>query len=209
MRYLSKIFQKDEIDIGQYINRATKYRYRAVRGQKTYPQRHRRALFEADQAGRVAPVSCIDDARIVNQIGKGSNVAEALKKPRPEYRNIGIGQLAKYRLPLAGKVSILHRVSGLLLFVCLPFILYLLDQSLTSEISFDAFKGFLANPIVKIVTLVLSWAYLHHFCAGIRFLLLDTHVAVNKEGGRQTALIVLIVSLLLTLAMALKIFGVF
>jgi succinate dehydrogenase / fumarate reductase cytochrome b subunit len=119
-------------------------------------------------------------------------MAEAVKKPRPEYRNIGIGQLAKYRLPLAGKVSILHRVSGLLLFVCLPFILYLLDQSLTSEISFDAFKGFLANP-----------------CAGIRFLLLDTHVAVNKEGGRQTALIVLIVSLLLTLAMALKIFGVF
>jgi hypothetical protein len=63
MRYLSKIFQKDEIDIGQYINRATKYRYRAVRGQKTYPQRHRRALFEADQAGRVAPVSSNDDAR--------------------------------------------------------------------------------------------------------------------------------------------------
>ncbi|WP_250514503.1 succinate dehydrogenase, cytochrome b556 subunit, partial [Caballeronia sp. INDeC2] len=85
-------------------------------------------------------------------------MAEAVKKPRPEYRNIGLGQLAKYRLPLAGKVSILHRISGLLLFVCLPFILYLLDQSLTSEISFDAFKGFLANPIVKIVTLVLSWA---------------------------------------------------
>jgi succinate dehydrogenase / fumarate reductase cytochrome b subunit len=158
---------------------------------------------------RVEHVACIGGARIVNQFGKGSNVAEALKKPRPEYRNIGIGDIAKYRLPLAGKISILHRVSGLLLFVCLPFILYLLDQSLTSEISFDAFKGFLANPIVKIVTLVLSWAYLHHFCAGIRYLLLDTHVAVSKEGGRQTALIVLIVSLLLTLAMALKIFGVF
>ncbi|EKS70544.1 succinate dehydrogenase, cytochrome b556 subunit, partial [Burkholderia sp. SJ98] len=79
-------------------------------------------------------MSIVDGARIVNQFGKGSNVAEALKKPRPEYRNIGIGQIAKYRLPLAGKVSILHRVSGLLLFVCLPFILYLLDQSLTSEI---------------------------------------------------------------------------
>ncbi|KAK43824.1 MULTISPECIES: succinate dehydrogenase, cytochrome b556 subunit [Burkholderiaceae] len=125
------------------------------------------------------------------------------------FRNIQIGQLMHYRLPLAGKVSILHRVSGLLLFVSLPFILYLLEQSLTSEISFDAFKGFLANPIVKIITLVLSWAYLHHFCAGIRFLLLDTHVAVNKEGGKQTALIVLVVSLLLTLAMALKLFGVF
>ena len=128
---------------------------------------------------------------------------------RPEYRNIGIGQLSKYRLPLAGKVSILHRISGLLLFICLPFLLYLLDQSLTSEISFDAFKGFLANPIIKIVVLVLSWAYLHHFCAGIRFLVLDVHVAVNKEGGRQTALAVLVVSLLLTLAMALKLFGVF
>jgi succinate dehydrogenase / fumarate reductase, cytochrome b subunit len=136
-------------------------------------------------------------------------MAEATKKPRPEYRNIGIGQLSQYRLPLAGKVSILHRVSGLLLFVCLPFILYLLDQSLTSELSFEAFKGFLANPIVKIVVLVLAWSYLHHFCAGIRFLLLDTHVAVNKEGGKQTALIVLIVSLLLTLAVALKLFGVF
>ncbi|SAK97797.1 succinate dehydrogenase, cytochrome b subunit [Caballeronia catudaia] len=112
-------------------------------------------------------------------------------------------------MPLAGKVSILHRISGLLLFVCLPFILYLLDQSLTSEIRFDAFKGFLANPIVKIIALVLSWAYLHHFCAGIRFLLLDTHVGVNKEGGKQSALIVLIVSLLLTLAMALKLFGAF
>lgn len=205
---MKKLFQKDEIDIGQYINRATKYRYRAVRGQELSPNTLPVAR-QSESAGRVAPVSIVDGARIVNQFGKGSNVAEALKKPRPEYRNIGIGQIAKYRLPLAGKVSILHRVSGLLLFVCLPFILYLLDQSLTSEISFDAFKGFLANPIVKIITLVLSWSYLHHFCAGIRFLLLDTHVGVNKEGGKQSALIVLIVSLLLTLAMALKIFGVF
>ena len=56
---------------------------------------------------------------------------------------------------------------------------------------------------------MLSWAYLHHFCAGIRFLVLDTHVAVNKEGGRQTALAVLVVSLLLTLVVALKLFGAF
>ena len=136
-------------------------------------------------------------------------MAEAVKKPRPEFRNIGIGQIAKYRLPLAGKVSILHRISGLLLFVSLPFLLYLLDQSLTSEISFDAFKGFLANPLIKIIVLVLAWAYMFHFCAGIRFLLLDTHVAVNKEGGKKTALSVLIVSSLLTLAFALKLFGAF
>ena len=136
-------------------------------------------------------------------------MAEATKKPRPEYRNIGIAQLAKYRLPLAGRVSILHRISGLLLFVALPSLLYLLDQSLTSEISFDAFKGFLANPLVKIVVLVLSWSFLFHFCAGIRFLLLDTHRAVSKEGGKQTSIVVLTVSSLLTIVVALKLFGAF
>ncbi len=70
-------------------------------------------------------------------------MAEAVKKPRPEFRNIGIGQiLTAYRLPLAGRVSILHRLSGGLLFVALPFLLYLFDQSLTSELSFEVFKGF-------------------------------------------------------------------
>jgi succinate dehydrogenase / fumarate reductase cytochrome b subunit len=136
-------------------------------------------------------------------------MAEAVKKPRPEYRNIGLAQLATYRLPLAGKVSILHRISGLLLFVALPLLLYLLDQSLTSEISFDAFKGFLANPFVKLVVLVLSWSFLFHFCAGIRFLLLDTHRAVSKEGGKQTSIVVLTVSTLLTIVVALKLFGAF
>ncbi|MGC2963365.1 succinate dehydrogenase, cytochrome b556 subunit, partial [Paraburkholderia graminis] len=76
-------------------------------------------------------------------------MAEAVKKPRPEFRNIGIGQiLTAYRLPLAGRVSILHRLSGGLLFVALPFLLYLFDQSLTSELSFEVFKGFLSNLIV-------------------------------------------------------------
>ena len=136
-------------------------------------------------------------------------MAEALKKPKPEYRNIGLAQLATYRLPLAGKVSILHRISGLLLFVSLPFLLYLLDQSLTSEISFDTFKGVLSYPLIKIIVLVLSWAFLFHFCAGIRFLLLDTHRAVSKEGGKQTSIVVLAVSSLLTVVVALKLFGAF
>lgn len=136
-------------------------------------------------------------------------MAEALKKPKPEYRNIGLAQLAAYRLPLAGKVSILHRISGLLLFVSLPFLLYLLDQSLTSEISFDTFKGVLSYPLIKIIVLVLAWAFMFHFCAGIRFLLLDTHRAVSKEGGKQTSIVVLAVSSLLTIVVALKLFGAF
>jgi len=138
-------------------------------------------------------------------------MAEAVKKPRPEFRNIGIGQiLTAYRLPLAGRVSILHRVSGGLLFVFLPFLLYLFDQSLTSELSFDVFKGFLSNIIVKLITLVLAWAFLFHFCAGVRHLFMDTsHSLTTKEKGKQTSIVVLAVSSLLTIAFALKLFGAF
>jgi succinate dehydrogenase / fumarate reductase cytochrome b subunit len=138
-------------------------------------------------------------------------MAEAVKKPRPEFRNIGLGQVTMtYRLPLAGRVSILHRASGLLLFVFLPFLLYLFDQSLTSELSFDVFKGFLSNIIVKLITLVLAWAFLFHFCAGIRYLVMDVnHNAVTKERGKQTSVVVLVVSTLLTIAFALKLFGAF
>ena len=138
-------------------------------------------------------------------------MAEAVKKPRPEFRNIGIGQiLTAYRLPLAGRVSILHRLSGGLLFVFLPFLLYLFDQSLTSELSFEVFKGFLSNIVVKLITLVLAWAFLFHFCAGVRHLFMDTsHSLTTKEKGKQTSIIVLVVSSLLTIAFALKLFGAF
>ena len=137
-------------------------------------------------------------------------MAEAVKKPRPEYRNIGIGQiLTAYRLPLAGRVSILHRASGGLLFIFLPFLLYLFDQSLTSELSFEVFQAVLSSIIVKLVTLVLAWAFLLHFCAGIRHLAMDLHHAVSKEGGEQTSIVVLVVSSVLTIAFALKLFGAF
>jgi succinate dehydrogenase / fumarate reductase, cytochrome b subunit len=137
-------------------------------------------------------------------------MAEVLKKPRPEYRNIGIAQILKYRLPLAGRVSILHRASGLILFLLLPFALYLFEQSLTSEITFDTLKGIASNIIVKLIVLVLSWAFLFHFCAGVRHLVMDTnHSAVTKERGRTTSAVVLIVSSLLTLAVAAKLFGAF
>ncbi|RZF26187.1 succinate dehydrogenase, cytochrome b556 subunit [Paraburkholderia sp. UYCP14C] len=138
-------------------------------------------------------------------------MAEAVKKPRPEFRNIGIGQiLTAYRLPLAGRVSILHRVSGALLFLFLPFLLFLFDQSLTSELSFEVFKGFLSNIIVKLITLVLAWAFLFHFCAGIRHLVMDTnHDAVSKEKGKSTSVVVIVVSSLLTIAFAAKLFGAF
>jgi succinate dehydrogenase / fumarate reductase cytochrome b subunit len=114
-----------------------------------------------------------------------------------------------YRLPLAGFVSILHRASGALMFLLLPFVLYLLDKSLTSEISFDYFKSFVSHWFVKLVILALVWAYLHHFCAGIRYLFLDFHVGLDKDSARKTSAAVFVVSLSLAVLIALKLFGVF
>ncbi len=129
---------------------------------------------------------------------------------RPEFRNIHVSQITRYRMPLAAHVSILHRVSGVLMFlVGLPFLLYLFQQSLVSELSFENYRAVVSHWFAKLVLLVLVWAYLHHFCAGIRFLILDLHVGVGKEQARTSASVVLGVSLVLTLLVALKIFGVF
>ena len=127
----------------------------------------------------------------------------------PEFRNIHVFDLMKYRLPWAGKVSILHRVSGLLMFVLIPFVLYLLDKSITSEISFETFKAVLANPIIKLIILALIWAYLHHFCAGIRFLMLDLHKGIDKASSAKSAVSVLVISLSLAAICAAKLFGLF
>jgi len=127
----------------------------------------------------------------------------------PEFRNIHVFDLMKYRLPWAGKVSILHRVSGLLMFVLIPFVLYLFEQSITSEVSFVKFQAFVAHPIVKLVILALIWAFLHHFCAGIRFLMLDLHKGNDKTASAKTSIAVLAISLSLTAVCAAKLFGLF
>lgn len=129
---------------------------------------------------------------------------------RPRFRNIDVGQILQYRLPPAGIVSILHRVSGALLFlVGLPFVLYLMQLSLGDAKSFAAFKTLAGAPLSKLLLLGLIWAYLHHFCAGIRYLLLDLHVGTDKNQARSSSLVVLAVSLSLTLLFALKLFGAF
>jgi succinate dehydrogenase / fumarate reductase cytochrome b subunit len=131
-------------------------------------------------------------------------------KARPQFRNIHVSQIRQYRLPLAGVVSILHRVSGALMFlVGLPFVLYLFQQSITSEISFEAYQDLVSHWFAKLVILGIAWGYLHHFCAGVRYLVLDLHVGVDKDAARKSASAVLVVSLVLTALVALKIFGVF
>ncbi|MDO8179308.1 MAG: succinate dehydrogenase, cytochrome b556 subunit [Undibacterium sp.] len=131
------------------------------------------------------------------------------KKPRFGVMSLSDAAFGGYRLPLAGFVSILHRISGMLMFALLPFILYLLDKSLTSEISFAVFQKFTSGVFVKLVILALVWAYLHHFCAGIRHLFMDLHFGLDKDSARKSAVCVLIVSIALTLVIALKLFGVF
>lgn len=119
---------------------------------------------------------------------------DATARKRPKFL-----ALHQIRLPLPGIVSILHRVSGAGLFLFLPFLLYLFDRSLGSAESYAAYGDIISNPFVKLVLFGLLWAYLHHFCAGIRFLLLDFHIWSDLEPARKSSVGVLVVSIVLTL----------
>ena len=128
---------------------------------------------------------------------------------RPEFRNIHITQIVRYRMPPAAIVSILHRISGAALFLALPFLLWMFDLSLISENSFARMAAISAGWIAKLALLFLIWAFLHHFVAGIRYLVLDLHVGLDLRQARKNALAVFAISLPLTLLAALKLFGAF
>jgi succinate dehydrogenase / fumarate reductase, cytochrome b subunit len=122
----------------------------------------------------------------------------------------------QYRLPPAGWVSILHRASGGLMFVLLPFIIWMFDTSVSSEVSYLRFTnafvdgiGFVPGWLVKLAVLGLIWAYLHHFIAGVRHLWMDMTHSVTKAQGHNSALFTLASSVLLTLALGAKLFGLF
>lgn len=141
-----------------------------------------------------------------------------LAKKRPEFRNINaLSDLPTYRLPPSGWVSILHRISGALMFLLLPFIIWMFDTSISSELSFARFRsafgngvGFVPGWFLKLVALALIWAYLHHSIAGLRHLWMDiSHSAVTKHFGRISAQFTLISSILLTLILGAKLFGLY
>ena len=145
-----------------------------------------------------------------------TEMASAQRPKRPEFRNINaFKDLTTYRMPPAAWVSILHRASGVIMFVLMPFIIWLLDTSISSEISFEKFKsafngGMLGLPgfIWKLVALALMWSYLHHFIAGLRHLWMDvSHAAVTKEFGRSSALVTLVLSIALAVVLGAKLFG--
>lgn len=140
-----------------------------------------------------------------------------LSKKRPEFRNINaFKDLTTYRLPAAGWVSILHRASGGLMFILLPFIIWMFDTSLSSELSYDTFTsafsvgiGFVPGWFVKLVCLGLIWGYLHHFIAGVRHLYMDATHSVTKEFGKSSAVVTLVLSLGLTVVLGAKLFGLY
>src|SRR5690606_17850977 len=140
-----------------------------------------------------------------------------LTTQRREFRNINaFKDLTTYRLPAAGWVSILHRVSGLLMFLLLPLIVWLFDTSVSSEISHERFTaafarglGFVPGWLLKLVVLALIWAYLHHLIAGLRHLFMDATHAVTKQFGKTSAIVTLVLSLGLTAALAGKLFGLY
>jgi succinate dehydrogenase / fumarate reductase cytochrome b subunit len=139
-------------------------------------------------------------------------MADTLKQ-RPVYRNIHITQLPHYRLPLAGLVSILHRISGALLFLLLPVVIWLFDLSVTSEVSYAHFTtvftaGWAGLPgwLWKLIALALIWAYLQHFFAGLRHLWMDVTHSTGLGFGRQSAIVTLALTAILTVALGLKLF---
>lgn len=118
--------------------------------------------------------------------------------------------LNEIRLPLAGIASILHRVSGAGLFLMLPLLIWLLQLSLGSTPeSVATFKAVADNLLVRLILLGLVWAFLHHFCMGIRLLLIDLHIGVEKQQSHKSAKVVMVVSLTLTLIFGLKLLGVY
>jgi len=140
-----------------------------------------------------------------------------LKKPRPEFRNINaFKDLTTYRLPPAGWVSILHRVSGLLMFILMPFIIWMFDKSVSSELSFEYLTSAFAEGVsiypgwfLRLVALALFLAYLHHFVAGVRHLYMDATHAVTKEFGKSSAIATLAIGVGLTVVLGAKLFGVY
>ena len=138
-------------------------------------------------------------------------------KPPATFRNINaLHDLPTYRLPAAGWVSILHRASGTLMFLLLPFIIWLFDKSVSSEISFARLKaavnfGVSIYPgwFIRLTILALIWAYLHHLIAGLRHLYMDATHSVSREFGRSSAVFTLSASIGLTVLLGAKLFGLY
>lgn len=117
-----------------------------------------------------------------------------IKDNRPKYLN-----LLKIRLPITGIASINHRISGLMLFLAIPFSIYLLQLSLSGREGFTEMLSYLSSPIIKLVLVLLTWSFVHHLFAGFRFLLIDQNIGVSLSAARKTAWVVVYAAVIVTL----------
>jgi len=125
----------------------------------------------------------------------------AAPKTRPKYYDLNLAHL-----PPPGLVSIFHRVSGALLFFpILPLMLSVVDGSLNTQEGFTRIATLASHPGVKLILLACTWAYAHHFFAGIRYLFLDMHMGIAKQPARTSAVIVLVLGVLTTLVVGWRI----
>ena len=142
-----------------------------------------------------------------------TSLKEQPLKRQPVYRNIHDTDLTTYRLPPAGWVSILHRISGAAMFLLLPFTIWMFDASLTSEVSYEQFTTVFSSGAAglpgwfwKLVSFALIWAYLLHFSAGLRHLWMDATHEVGLAFGRTSALVVIVLSTVVAFALGVKLF---
>lgn len=119
---------------------------------------------------------------------------------RPKYLN-----LLKIRMPVSAVTSILHRLSGLILFLTIPVLIYSLQKSLGSEAGYQQIVGYFSSPLVKIIVLLVIWALLHHLLAGIRFLFIDFDIGVDKSTAFKTAWLVSVAAAVIIAFMAWKV----
>lgn len=122
-----------------------------------------------------------------------------MNKQRPKHLALHL-----IKLPLPGFVSILHRVSGLLLFCALPLLLLMLQYSLSSIETYTELRTAFASPLAKLLLLGLLWAFMHHFCAGLRYLAIDLHWVRDLAQARNSSKVVMGVSLALTVLLGVK-----
>jgi succinate dehydrogenase / fumarate reductase cytochrome b subunit len=115
--------------------------------------------------------------------------------------------LFRIHLPLAGWVSILHRVSGALLFAVLPFAVWVLSASLADEAGFQRMADWMVHPLSKLFLLLVLWSFAQHWFAGLRHLALDVHWGVDLRRARQSSIAVLLASGLVTLLAAWRLFA--
>lgn len=134
-------------------------------------------------------------------------MTSAGRKSHGEFRNIHVSQILQYRLPLPGIMSILHRISGAVMFLMLPVFVYLLDLSLTSELSYAQLRELSDLTLVKLVFCGLAFAFIHHFWGGIRHLVNDLHIGIDKEAAPKMARTFLLLSLATMTLAGLVIFG--